>query len=81
MSKKKGFERPKTDIVQIVSIVGSNLVIMLTFFGVAISLHIHSSNQIVAMHTEMKEFHTQLALQDKEFKMRLCFIEECKNER
>lgn len=36
----------------------------------------HMDNKIDAIHEEMKEFHTQLALQDKEFKMRLCAIEE-----
>ena len=32
--------------------------------------------QIKAIQQEMKDFHTKLALQDQEFKMRLCAIEE-----
>ena len=33
-------------------------------------------NLIDAIQTEMKDFHIKLALQDQEFKMRLCAIEE-----
>jgi len=36
----------------------------------------HCDAQIEAIHTEMKDFHTRLALQDQEFKSRLCAIEE-----
>jgi len=36
----------------------------------------HCDAQIQAIHDEMKEFHTKLATQDLEFKMRLCAIEE-----
>jgi hypothetical protein len=35
-----------------------------------------SQNFQKAIQEEMKEFHTKLALQDQEFKMRLCSIEE-----
>ena len=51
--------------VQILTIVGSNLVIMLTFFGVSISLHNGIREEIRAMTIEMKDFHG-----------RLCKIEE-----
>lgn len=35
------------------------------------------TNQILkAIQDEMKDFHVKLALQDQEFKMRLCAIEE-----
>jgi len=34
--------------------------------------------KIDAMQTEMKDFHTKLALQDLEFKTRLCKIEEAR---
>lgn len=65
---------------QVLTIVGANIVIMLTFFGVSISLHMHQDTKttdiLTAIQDEMKEFHTKLALQDQEFKMRLCAIEE-----
>lgn len=62
--------------IQVLTIIGSNLVIMLTFFGVSISLHNGMREEIRGMQQEMKDFHTKLALQDQEFKMRLCAIEE-----
>jgi len=51
--------------IQVIAIVGSNLVIMLTFFGVTISLHLSTKDDIKAIHEEMKDFHG-----------RLCAIEE-----
>ena len=36
----------------------------------------HCDAQIHAIREDIKDFHTQLALQDHEFKMRLCSIEE-----
>jgi hypothetical protein len=62
--------------VQVLTIIGSNLVIMLTFFGVSISLHNGMREEIRAINVEMKDFHTKLALQDQEFKMLLCSIEQ-----
>ena len=54
--------------IQMLIIVGSNLLIMLTFFGISVSLHNGIREEIRAMQVEMKDFHTQLALQDMEFK-------------
>lgn len=51
--------------IQAIAIIGSNLLIMLTFFGVTISLHIQNSNKIDAIQKEMHDFHG-----------RLCSIEE-----
>jgi hypothetical protein len=51
---------------------------MLTFFGISISLHNGMREEIRAINVEMKDFHTKLALQDQEFKMLLCAIEERK---
>lgn len=51
--------------IQIITIIGSNLLIMLTFFGVTISLHMQTNNRIEAIQNEMKDFHG-----------RLCTIEE-----
>ena len=62
--------------VQVLTIIGSNLIIMLTFFGVSISLHNGIREELRGIQTEMKDFHTKLALQDQEFKSRLCAIEE-----
>jgi hypothetical protein len=38
----------------------------------------HMDNKMDAIQEEMKDFHNRLALQDQEFKMRLCAIEEKK---
>jgi len=51
--------------VQVVAIIGSNLVIMLTFFGVNISLHNGMRTELRGIQEEMKSFHG-----------RLCIIEE-----
>lgn len=51
--------------VQVIAIIGSNLVIMLTFFGVSISLHNGMREEIRGIQQEIKEFHG-----------RLCSIEE-----
>ena len=36
----------------------------------------HMDNQVAAIREDIKDFHTKLATQDLEFKMRLCAIEE-----
>ena len=51
--------------MQVVAIVGSNLLIMLTFFGVSISLHNGIREEVRAIQAEIKDFHG-----------RLCAIEE-----
>jgi hypothetical protein len=51
--------------IQVIAIIGSNLLIMLTFFGVSISLHLGIRDEIRSIQTEMKDFHG-----------RLCAIEE-----
>jgi len=51
--------------VQVLTIIGSNLVIMLTFFGVTISLHNGIRDELRGIQEEMKSFHG-----------RLCAIEE-----
>ena len=62
--------------VQVIAIIASNLVIMLTFFGVSVSLHNGIREELRGINQEMKDFHTKLALQDQEFKMRLTDIEK-----
>jgi len=62
--------------IQVITIVGANLLIMLTIFGVTVSLHNGIREELRGIQDEMKEFHTKLATQDLEFKMRLCAIEE-----
>jgi len=64
--------------IQILAIIGSNLVIMLTFFGTSIALHMQTNNRIDSIQKEMQDFHTRLAVQDQEFKSRLCAIESNK---
>lgn len=51
--------------VQVLTIIGSNLVIMLTFFGVTISLHNGMREEIRSIQEEIRDFHG-----------RLCAIEE-----
>lgn len=51
--------------IQVLTIIASNLVIMLTFFGVTISLHNGMREEIRAIKDEIKDFHG-----------RLCAIEE-----
>lgn len=46
--------------MQIIAIIGSNLVIMLTFFGISISLHNGIREEIREIHKEMKDFHKKL---------------------
>lgn len=46
--------------IQILTIIGSNMVIMLTFFGISISLHNGIREEIRAIHNEMKDFHGRL---------------------
>jgi hypothetical protein len=63
------------------------IVVLLTILGSTIPLYLHTDSKIEAFHArtqetiegirqDMKDFHTQLALQDQEFKMRLSAIEE-----
>lgn len=51
--------------IQAIAIVGSNLIIMLTFFGVSISLHNGMREEVRGIQQEIKDFHG-----------RLCAIEE-----
>ena len=54
--------------IQVLTIIGSNLVIMLTFFGVTIALHLSTKDDVRAIAKEMQDFHD-----------RLCAIEERRN--
>ena len=62
--------------IQVLVIVGSNLIIMLTFFGISISLHNGMREELRGIQTEIKEFHTKLAIQDLEFKNKIYLLEE-----
>ena len=46
--------------IQVLTIVGSNLLIMLTFFGVTIGLHLSIREDIRAVQKEMVDFHGRL---------------------
>lgn len=65
-------QRPNMNTELIVSLI----MIIVTILGSTIPLHLHTSSQIDAIHQEMKDFHTKLAMQDQEFKTRLCAIEK-----
>lgn len=77
--KNYRYQSKRFNVEQILSLI----IIMGTVSGITIPFYIQSSNQISAIRedvraiqTEMKDFHTKLAVQDLEFKMRLCAIEE-----
>jgi len=80
MSKKNNkYVVKKVNVETILSLI----LVLGTISGITIPFYVQSSNQIAAIQaevkaiqTEMKEFHTRLAVQDLEFKMRLCSIEE-----
>lgn len=46
--------------MQVLAIIGSNLIIMLTFFGVTIALHLSMKDDVRAIQAEMKDFHGKL---------------------
>lgn len=56
--------------IQVIAIIGSNLVIMLTFFGVTIALHLSMKEDVRAIQKEITDFHG-----------RLCAIEERNKEK
>lgn len=62
--------------IQVIAIIGSNLVIMLTFFGVSISLHNGMREEIRGIREDLAAFQTAMARETKEFHGRLCSIEE-----
>lgn len=57
--------------MQVIAIIGSNLIIMLTFFGISISLHNGMREELRGIQQEMKDFHGKLERQDAEFKAHL----------
>lgn len=46
--------------LQVITIVGSNLLIILTFFGMTITLYGGIRQEIQAIQTEIKDFHGRL---------------------
>lgn len=58
--------------IQVIAIIGSNLLIMLTFFGVSVSLHNGMREELSGIRQEMKDFHESM----KEIHGRVCTIEE-----
>ena len=66
------------DWIQVVSLFLANAGLIIWFRAESRSDWRHCDNHIKAIQDEMKDFHTRLALQDQEFKSRLCSIEEKK---
>lgn len=54
--------------LQVMVIVGSNLVIMLTFFSVNISLHNGMREELRGIQMEMKDFHGKLCTLEEKIK-------------
>ena len=48
--------------VQVIVLVGSNLAIMLTFFGVSISLHNGIREEIREIHACLKDHHARISV-------------------
>ena len=67
--------------IQVIAIIGSNLVIMLTFFGVSISLHNGMREEIRGIREDLAAFQATMAQETKEFHGRLCIIEEKNKEK
>lgn len=68
------------NFLAVVAIIAANLGTVLALFMHSdrkLEEHRKENNEILkGIQQEMKDFHTRLALQDQEFKMRLCAIEE-----
>ncbi len=63
-------------LIVLVTILGSTIPLYMHMDSKLDSYSIRSQETIDAIRQDMKEFHTQLVLQDQEFKMRMCAIEE-----
>jgi hypothetical protein len=67
-------------ILTVFAVIATNLgTVLALYFNLDKKLEEHrrETNEILkGIQAEMKDFHTKLALQDQEFKMRLCAIEE-----
>jgi hypothetical protein len=64
------------DWTQVLTILGANMAMFLWSVRQSRTDFLHVIRVIDAIKDDMRDFHTQLALQDKEFKMRLADIEE-----
>lgn len=51
--------------IQILTIIVSNLIVILTFFGISISLHLGIRSELKEMASEMKDFHGRLCTLDE----------------
>lgn len=60
----------------VITIVATNIAMIVVMVGTTIGLRLYTDKKFDAIQEEMKEFHTRLATQDLEFKMRICAIEE-----
>jgi uncharacterized membrane-anchored protein YhcB (DUF1043 family) len=54
--------------VQIITLIGSNIALILIMFGSTIAIWLHTDKKIDAIQKEMKDFHGTLERQDAEFK-------------
>jgi hypothetical protein len=64
------------DWLQVFSLFLANAGLIFWFRAESRADHRQCIDLIIAIKDEMKDFHTKLALQDQEFKNRLCKIEE-----
>ena len=72
-------------ILTVFAVIATNLGTVLTLYiqlDKKLDENRKETNEILkGIASEMKEFHTKLALQDQEFKMRLCAIEQERNKK
>lgn len=54
--------------MQVLAIIGSNLVIMLTIFGVSVSLHNGIREEIRDFHNEMRNIHGRVSVVEEKTK-------------
>jgi len=57
--------------LQVLTIVGSNLALILIMFGTTVALWLHGDKKIEAIQKETKDFHGRMERQDAEFKAHL----------
>jgi hypothetical protein len=60
--------------MQVLAVIGSNVVIMLSFFGVTIALHLSTREDVRAIQAEMKDFHGKMERQDAEYKSHILHL-------
>lgn len=67
------------DWTQVLTIVGSNIALILIMFGSTVAMWLHTDKKIEAIQQEMKDFHGRLERIDADFKNHLMYHHEERN--